>query len=72
MLDGRFVRSQIDVDVYDADQAIQGARHVSHAGAARHPRDGQRRCADLRLVPFELFHTQGTHWDHVHYSLPAA
>lgn len=69
MLDGRLARSQTHVDVHDARHAIQGTGHVSHAGAARHPVYGKRRCADFWLVvAWELFHIQVTHPRSVHYT----
>jgi hypothetical protein len=70
MLDRRFVRSQVNVDVHHARHPIQGPCDVSYAGAARHSSYRQCRCANLGVVAFELFHTQATHPNHFHYTYP--
>jgi hypothetical protein len=68
VLDGRFVRLQIDADVYDAPHAVQGPCHVSHAGTARHSGDSQDGRLHVGFLAFALFHAQVTHPRRVHYT----
>jgi hypothetical protein len=59
VLDGRFVRLQIDGDVDDSRYAVQSPRHMSHAGTGRH--SGQDGRLDFWCVAFVLLHIQLTH-----------